>query len=221
MSILRAKNLARGFLPVRGEDFVFTIVLTHDIQNVCKSIVVITTDVWTKESLRHGARRIILMEDVDESSQDRLGEFSFWRVANLITGAVHNDAGMIAIAAHDVAGIDSGPLVEITMIVVRCFCHSPTVEHLIHHQKSHTVTQVEKLRRWRIMGRPNRVDSELFQNLEAALPNAQRNGCSKRAAIVVQAHSFDLEVAAVEPEAGRSVETELADAERNCLIIYD
>ena len=44
------------------------------------------------------------------------------------------------------------------------------------------------------MGRPNRIHSEPFQDLEAALPNAQRNGCSKRAAIVVQANSLILKL---------------------------
>src|SRR5688572_8896835 len=119
MRILGAEYLPRGFLPVRGEDLVFPVVLTNHIKNICQPIVVITTDIWTKKSLRHRARRIVFMEHVDESSQYRLREFSFRRIANLIAGTVNNDAGMIAIAAHDVAGIYFGPLVKVAMIVVR------------------------------------------------------------------------------------------------------
>src|SRR5688500_201707 len=89
MRVLRPKHLARRFLPMRGQDLVFAVILTNDIQQVGKPVVVITTDVWTKESLRDRARRIVFVKDIDEPFQDRFCEFSFWRVANLIRSEEH------------------------------------------------------------------------------------------------------------------------------------
>ena len=42
--------------------------------------------------------------------------------------------------------------------VERIFADGPAVEHLIHHQKSHAIAQIEKFRRRRIVGGSYRID---------------------------------------------------------------
>src|SRR5688572_8159117 len=111
MRVLGPKDLARRFLPMRGQDVVFAVILTNDIHRVGKPRVALPADVWTKAALRDRARRLVFVKDSDEPFQDRFCEFSFWRVANLIAGTVNNDAGLVAIAAGDIASIDLGAVV--------------------------------------------------------------------------------------------------------------
>src|SRR4029079_3508520 len=105
------------------------------------------------------------------------------------------------------------------MIVVRVLSHGPGVKHFVHHQEPHAVAQVEKLRRRRIVCSANCIDTQTLQYLEATLPNSQRHSGAERASVVMHTHSFEFEVAAVEPEAGGRVEVKLPNAEESLLFI--
>src|SRR5258705_4477965 len=126
---------------------------------------------------------------------------------------------MIAVAAHDVTGINQRPVFEIEMIVVGILRNGPAVEHFIHNQKAHAVAQVEKLRRRRIVGGADSVDAKLPEQLESARPHTERHGGAERAAVVMHCNAFELEVAAVEPEARRRIEMVFAYAEGSRLVI--
>src|SRR5215204_1487918 len=107
------------------------------------------------------------------------------------------------------------------MIVVRVLRHRPGVKHFIHHQKSHAITQVEKLwRRW-IVRSTNRIDTQLPEYFQTSFPNSQRDRGAERASIVMQTHSLEFEVFSVEPEASRSVEVKLTNSETGCFFIND
>ena len=72
-------------------------------------------------------------------------------IGNLVSNAPNNDAWVVAIAHHHVADIGLGPLVEETSVVVRVLALVPTVERLIHHEKTHTIGHIEELGRGRVV----------------------------------------------------------------------
>ena len=219
MSILGAENLARRFLAVRGQNLVLAIILADYVESVCKSIVVIMTDVRPKERLRDRARPIAFVERSNQRSKNLFCQVSLRSVMNFISGAVDNYARVVAIAAHGIAHVSVGPLFEIQMIVIRIFRHSPAVEQLIHHQKTHPIAQIQKLRSRRIMSSTNCIYAELLECLQAAFPRTQWHGGAERARVVVQADPSYFEVAAVEPETRVSIEVIFTNAERHNLLI--
>ena len=56
------------------------------------------------------------------------------------------------------------------------------------------------------------LHAELLAGHKPPLPGRQRHGDAEAAGIAVQADAFDLEILAVEPEAGVGFEFEFADA---------
>src|SRR5882672_4570584 len=105
------------------------------------------------------------------------------------------------------------------MIVEWILRHGPTIERFIHHQKAHPITEVEKLRRRRIVCGANRVHAETLEDFQTALPGPQGHGNTKGAGIAMQADALDLEVATVEPEAGIGSKARFTNSKVNCLII--
>src|SRR5471032_194871 len=120
---------------------------------------------------------------------------------------------MIAVAPHGVPRVGLRPFVEIEVIVVGVFRHGPTVEHLVHDQEAHRVAEVQEPRVWGIVRGADRVDAQLPELGQTPLPYPERHGRAKCPAVGMDADSLDLEVAAIEPEAGVSLETRIADPE--------
>jgi len=83
-------------------------------------------------------RRVFLMEQAREplGFLPAIGAPLF---GNLVADAVHNDAGMIAIAPHHIAQIALRPFVEILRVAVRNLGDAPHVERFIHHHQAHPV----------------------------------------------------------------------------------
>ena len=79
---------------------------------------------------------------------------------------------MIPVAAHDVGGVNFGPVVEIKVIIGQPlsvqagFSDRPAIKHLVHHEKSHAVAQIKKFRGGRIVRGADGVDAERFQHFQ-------------------------------------------------------
>src|SRR6266536_5275461 len=105
------------------------------------------------------------------------------------------------------------------MIVVGVFRNGPTVEHFIHNQKPHAVAQFKEFRRGRIVRGANRVDTKLSKQFKATRPHTHRHGRAKGAAVMMHSYALELEISAVEPEAGIGIEVVLAYAESSRLVV--
>src|SRR6266567_3189826 len=105
------------------------------------------------------------------------------------------------------------------MIVVGDFRDGPTVEHFIHNQKPHAVTQVKEFRRGRIVRSANRVDTKLSKQFKATSPHTYRHRRAKGAAVMMHGYALELEISAVEPEARSGIEVVLAYAEGSRLVV--
>ena len=213
MLVFRADDFARWILLVRGQDFVLPIILADDVEHVCQSVIVVVAGVRAEQRLRHRPGRVGFVGNCHQSPENALCQFRLRRVVNFVAHAVKDDAGMIAVAQNGVAFVRFRPFVEIQMIVVGILGHSPAIEHFVHHQKSHAVAQIEKLRRGRVVRGANGIHSERLQGFQPFFPDTQRHRRAERAAIVMQANALDLEILSVQPEAGVRLEMRVADAE--------
>ena len=110
-------------------------------------------------------------------------------------------------------GFGLRPVREIKMIIELVFAHRPAIEKLVHDQHPPAVARVEEFGRLRVVGRANGVDAQFAQRAQVALPNSRRHGGAKTTPVRVQANSLELEVPAVQPEAGFRIEVKFPDAE--------
>ena len=225
MPAFRADDFARGILLMRSKDFVLAIILSDDVEHVRESVIVVVAGVRAEQRLRHRPGWIGFMGDLHETLENALRQFGLRRVVDFVADAVKNDAWVIAVAQDGVAFVRFRPLVEIEVIIGEALsaqgvlAHRPAVEQLVHHQKSHAIAQIEKLRRGRIVRRADGIHAERFQGFQPFFPDARRHRCAKRAAVVMQADALDLEIYSVQPESGAGVEMKFADAERNHNVI--
>src|SRR4051812_3210602 len=98
---------------------------------------------------------------------------------------------MIAVAADERAQILLVPIGEEQVIITGAFGLAPHIESLVHDDETHTVAQVQKLGRGRVMAGANGVATDGFQQLKLAFPRAQVERGAERAEIVVQADAID------------------------------
>ena len=163
------------------------------------------------------------MEDGDQVPQ-RLHSAGHQLVADFVAGAPDHHGRMIAVTPHEIGHVAFMPLVEILRIAVGsdlALGHAPFVESLVHHQEPKPVAEVEEFgRRWIVAG-ANGVASHLFEQLQAALPDAFGNGRAHRAAIVVQARAVQLHVLPVQQETAIRIEHRLAHAEWRLILVDD
>ena len=213
VSLFRADDFARRFRALRCEQFIVAIIRADHVEQIREAVCVIAAHVRTEQRLRDRARRIIRVKHFDQAGENSICKRGVGRVVDFVAGAVKDDAWMIAVAAHGVGGVNLRPIVEEQMIVVWIFCDRPAVEQLVHHQKTHAVAQIQKLRRGRIVRGADRVHAQLSQFREPLFPNRQRHGCSERAAVVMQANAIEHDFFSVEHEPGVARELCFADAE--------
>ena len=100
--VLRADDLARRLLRVRGQNLLLAIVLPDDVQQVGQAVVVVVAGVRTEQRLGHRPRRIVGMEGLTSVRQDGNGDLRMRRVVNFVAGRPEDDAGVIAVAHHRV-----------------------------------------------------------------------------------------------------------------------
>ena len=140
---------------------------------------------------------------------------------DLVADAVHDDAGMIAVAVDHVADIALRPLVEIFAVAVGHLGPAPHVERLIHDHEAHAVAVFQKLGRGRIVAGADGVHTGGFHDLQLALGGAAVDGRSQRAEVVMVADALDLDVPPVQEEALLLVEDNGANAERCAVAVHD
>ncbi len=219
MSILRAEYLASWFLRMCCQNFIFAVVLSNHIQQISQPVVVIVTNIGTKEGLGYRARRIGCVKRGNQRSQYLFCKVGFGSVVNFISGAIDHNARVVAVAPNRIAGVYVGPFFEIEVIVERSFSDRPTVKQLVHDDETHAITKIEKLRsRWVMCG-ANSVHAEVSENFQAAFPDPQGNSCAKCTSVVVQTNAFQLEVAPIEPESCICIEANLANTECQSFIV--
>ena len=100
------------------------------------------------------------------------------------------------------------------------FATGPFVERFIHHQKTHPVAKIEKLRRRGIVAAANRIATGLLKHSAAFA----RLGSARRPpapGIVVQANAFELHAPAVDRESFVGIELEATNAKRRRVLIDD
>src|ERR1700689_561011 len=96
----------------------------------------------------------------------------------------------------------------------------PFVEGLIHHQKPHTIAQVEELRSVGVVAGANRVATHLLQDFQPPLPDSLRHRGAHTATIMVEAHAFELYASAVQEKTFIRIEDGLAHADGSAVIIH-
>ena len=106
VAVLGAKNLARRFLFMRGQDFILAVVLSHHVQQISQAVVVVVADVWTKQSLGNRTRRIVLVKRLYQRRKNLIRQLGLWRIVDFIAGAVNDHARMIAITTNGVASVN-------------------------------------------------------------------------------------------------------------------
>src|SRR5215471_663850 len=139
------------------ENFILAIVLSDNIKQVSQTVVIVMTYIGPEESLSHRPRWIELVTHRNQRTERLLSAFRICGIANFVAYTVNHDAGMIAVSLHRVARVAERPVAKIEMVIVRILADCPGVEHLIHHQKSHAVSQIKKFGRRRIVRSANRV----------------------------------------------------------------
>src|SRR5215831_4883232 len=139
------------------ENLILAIVLSDNIKQVSQAVVIVVTYIGPEESLSHRPGWIGFVTRRHERTERLLGAFSICSITNFIAYTVNHDAGMVAVSLHGVARIAERPVAKIEMVIVRILADGPGVEHLIHHQKSHSVRQIKKFGRRRIVRSTNRI----------------------------------------------------------------
>ena len=108
-------------------------------------------------------------------------------VINLVADAPHDHAGMIAVPAHHVRDVRDRPLVK-QLRVPEAARHTVVsasdpfvlgrrelVKGLVHDQQAEPVTQIQQLRRGRIVTGANGVGAQFLQNAQAAFKHLVRH----------------------------------------------
>ena len=219
MALFGADDLASLFVFPCLKQLLIAVVGADHIEHVGEAVGVVARNIGAKQRLSHWPRGIGGMTNIDQSPQDRSREIGLRSIVDFVTDAVEDHAWMIAIAEDALAQVGVGPFLEKEMIVMFVFALGPAVEEFVHDQKAHAVTEIEKLRCGRIVGGADGIHAEVFQDGEAAFPDIQGNRGTDRAAVVMEADTFEFEILSIQPEAGFGTELRRADAEgRACLI---
>src|SRR5207248_1803994 len=143
VSVFGADDFARGFVGVGFKNLLLTIVLADYIEEVGEAVVVVVRDVGAEEGLGDGARGVVGVGSSDELFEDWDRDVGVRRVVDLIAYGPEDDGGMIAVALDGRGFVALGPIAEIEVVVVGVFSDGPAVEHLVHDEETHTISEVE------------------------------------------------------------------------------
>ena len=88
---------------------------------------------------------------------------------NLIAGAPHYHAGIVAKRAYHAGEIFLGPLVKVLVISVLALGTFPFVEGLHHHHEAHLVAELHQFRRRLIMGSADGVAAHILEDFQLML----------------------------------------------------
>src|SRR5262249_25193189 len=99
---------------------------------------------------------------------------------------------MIAIATHLCAQVLFVPIIKQQMIVVLLLAAPPGVKRFVHHYQAHSISELQQLRRRRIVTGANGVDAYLFKNFQLSLKSTQIERGPKGAEIMMIADALNL-----------------------------
>src|SRR5579863_1937091 len=139
---------------------------------------------------------VFLMKQARELLRD-LPSVGAALLANFIPDAPQNDAGMIAIAAGEIANIAFMPLIEKLGGAVRNFGDTPHVEGFVNDHETEPIRIFEQFRRWRIVTGADRVDSRGLQNLQLPFDGSAVHGHSQGSQIRMKTHALEFNGAPV------------------------
>ena len=137
--------------------------------------------------------------------------FSLPLLEHLVAYRPHQHRGVVAVAHHQVGQVALVPLVEEAGVVVLRLAPPPHVEALVHDDEPHRVAHVQQLGGGGIMRTAYGVHAHRLQLHQLAVQGVLMQGRSQAAQVVVLADAVQLAALAVEPEARRRVETEVAE----------
>ena len=128
------------------------------------------------------------------------------RIINLISDTPQDHTGVVSVPAHHGPQIFLMPLRKIFIIalmsgridIVPCgpliLRILPLVESLVHHQKTHSVTQRIQFRHMWIMAAPDRIAAAFLQQCQSPLPHLRLHCRAQTAAVMVYTDTLDLPV---------------------------
>src|ERR1044072_2892132 len=128
---------------------------------------------------------------------------------------------MIAIATHLRAQVLLMPIIKQQMIVVLLLAAPPGVERFVHHQEAHAISEIEQLRRGRIVTGANRIDAHLLQNFQLPFERSQIQRGTQRSEIVMIADALKLYALAVQQETAVSIEINITNAKNRFILVDD
>ena len=121
---------------------------------------------------------------------------------------------MVAVADDHAGEVALPPVFEVEVVVVRVLVAGlPAVEGLVDHEHALAVASVEKRGRRRIMAGANGVVAVGLEDLDAALFGARDAGGAERAVVMMHAAAAQLVGLAIDAQAVRGVDFDLADAD--------
>ena len=104
---------------------------------------------------------------------------------------------MVTVAYNHITDILLPAIIE-KLLIVSGF---PFVESLVNDQKADRVAIVQEFRRRRIVRTTDGIDTELFQNSQAAFVGTVRNCHAQATGILVQTHTFHLNILPIQEKA--------------------
>ena len=138
----------------------------------------------------------------------------------LIADRPEDDRRVVAIAANHRAKILLRPLFEKRSVPVWFLGIGPCISKLIHNEKAHPVTKVQKLLSRRIMRSPDSIAAHFFESLEPLDPYFLVPSSPESTGIMMETDPFDeslftIEIEPVWAERGR------ADSKRRIIFSGD
>ena len=129
-------------------------------------------------------------------------------LTHLITDTPYYHRWMIPVAQHHIGNVIMSILVVERFVISRL----PFVECLIENKQSECVTYSKKLRRGRIVGTTNGIASYTLEGLKATEPHLIWHCHAKTTGILMQAHSLEFHILAIEPESSIGIKADVAES---------
>ncbi len=171
----------------------------------------------------HGASRIVFSHKISHVLHPlgRLALPVIRLVADFVAYRPDYDAGMIAIAHHQVANLFLAVRFQWRPAFYAVGLIVPFVKSLVPNDESHPVAQIQQLRRRRIVTGADGIYSHLAHDFQLPLHGTGVKRRPERPVIVVQIHAVKLHTPAVKIKTVVGREPERADAEGGCVRIHD
>ncbi len=171
----------------------------------------------------HGASRIVFPHEISHELHP-LGRLAFpviRLVADFVADRPDNNAGMIAVAHHQVANLFLAVRFQWRLAFYAIGLIVPFVKSLIPNDESHPVAQIQQFRRRRVVTGADGIDAHLTHDFQLPLHSTGVKRRPERPMIVVQIHAVKLHTPAVKMKAIVGRKPERADSKDSDVRIHD